>query len=228
MSQRPIRAVVVEDNPNLNADLVFFLESAGIKAVGVNDGQALDVLFAAEAFDVVVLDLGLPGEDGLSIARRLAVKPDLGLVILTARDQLQDRLAGWESGAHVYLTKPIPLAEVAAVVGAVYRRIHPQQVPKTQLWQFMALRRDLIAPSGAVIPLTHRESLLIQAFAAAPQGHIPRDLDLDQDVGTSFDALIHRLRRKLKEHGDPIRTIYGAGYVFDGQLSIEPPDTEAV
>lgn len=213
-----IRCLVVEDNPRLREDLVFFLRNTGIHAAGVGDGIALDQARATADWDVVVLDLGLPGEDGIDIARRLATQPELGLVILTARARLEDRLAGWESGAHVYLVKPVPLEEIAAVVGAVYRRLHPEPTAGERPWLFHPERRELIAPDGAVITLTHRERLLLSAFCDSPQRCIHRDLTLAQDTGGSLDTLIHRLRRKLRPHGDPIRTIYGEGFVFDGEL----------
>jgi CheY-like chemotaxis protein len=146
MSSHPIRCLVVEDNPNLNRDLVFYLSSHGMEAVGVSDGAGLDRHLAACACDLVVLDLGLPGEDGLDIARRIASRGELGLVILTARGGLEDRLAGWDSGAHVYLVKPVPLAEVAAVVGAVFRRLHPEPPVPARPWRLSAARREVLAP----------------------------------------------------------------------------------
>lgn len=224
MSSHPIRCLVVEDNPNLNRDLVFYLSSHGMEAVGVSDGAGLDRHLAACACDLIVLDLGLPGEDGLEIARRIASRGELGLVILTARGGLEDRLAGWDSGAHVYLVKPVPLAEVAAVVGAVFRRLHPPPPTGAHPWRLNLARRELLTPEGIAIPLTHREQLLLQAMAASAQRRIPRDLGLDQNIGGSIDALVHRLRRKLKAHGDPIRTLYGEGLVFDAELLCRPPD----
>ena len=218
MSTAPIRCLVIEDNPRLREDLVFFLTTTGFQAEGVADGAAMDHAMAKASWDVLVLDLGLPGEDGLDIARRLAMRPELGLVILTARDRLEDRLAGWDSGAHVYLVKPAPLEEIAAVVGAVYRRLHPESAEGERLWLFYPERRELIAPSGAVIALTHRERLLLHALHDAAQHCIDRDLALAQDAGGALDTLIHRLRRKLRPHGDPIRTIYGQGFAFEGEL----------
>lgn len=216
MSGQPIRCLVVEDNPHLRDDLVFYLGGVGMRAQGTGDGADMDDWLAREPWDVLVLDLGLPGEDGLDIARRLAARADLGLVILTARDRLEDRLAGWESGAHVYLVKPVPLEEVAAVVAAVYRRRHPEPVAETRPWAFYPARRELVTPDGVTVRLTHRERLLLNALYEAPQRRIARDLALEQDGGGSLDALMHRLRRKLREHGDPIRTLYGEGFVFEG------------
>lgn len=218
MPPQPIRCLIVEDNPRLRSDLVFFLNQTGIFAEGACDGVAMDQYLAGSRWDVIVLDLGLPGEDGLDIARRLTQRTDLGLVMLTARDRLEDRLAGWESGAHVYLVKPVPLEEIAAVVGAVYRRLYPEPEPTARPWVFYPDRRELLTPEGSTIALTHRERLLLNAFCDAPQRSITRDLALEQDAGAALDTLIHRLRRKLRPHGDPIRTVYGEGFVFDGDL----------
>lgn len=218
MTQESIQCVVVEDSPRLRSDLVFYLQRAGMVCIGVADGKALDQHLAHHTCDVVVLDLGLPGEDGLHIAQRLANNTRLGLVILTARNQLEDRLAGWESGAHVYLVKPIPLPEVAAVVTSVYRRLNPKPSVDTQTWHFYPQRHELISPKGTIFPLTYRETLLLSALVEAPQQQIPRSLASEQNTGASLDALVHRLRRKLKDHDDPIRTVYGAGFVFVGVL----------
>lgn len=227
MSKVPIRCIIVEDNPNLNRDIVFYLQQHGIHTIGVVDGVALERQLATASWDVVVLDLGLPSEDGLSIARRLTQRQNLGLVILTARDRLEDRLAGWEIGAHVYLVKPVPVAEIAAVVSAVHRRLHPLSALPTGPWRLLAERRELITPDGAVIPLTHRERLLLVAIASTPSRSVPRDLSLDQETGGSMDALLHRLRRKLKAHGNPIRTVYGDGIVFSDELHFDPTDDGA-
>ncbi len=228
MSEVPIRCLIVEDNPNLNRDLVYYLENHGMQAAGVADGAAMDGELSAASWDVIVLDLGLPGEDGLSIARRLAQRKETGLVILTARDQLEDRLAGWESGAHVYLVKPVPLAEIAAVVSAVYRRLHPYRDPGAGAWRLVSERRELVTPGGVVVPLTHRERLLLEAMARSPSRSIPRDLSLDQEIGGSINALVHRLRRKLKDHGSPIRTVYGGGLVFSDELRFNLVDDGSV
>lgn len=223
MTYAPIRCLIVEDNPRLRDDLIFFLTHTGIHAEGARDGAEMDQSIAVAQWDVIVLDLGLPGEDGLDIARRLTARTDLGLVILTARDRLEDRLAGWESGAHVYLVKPVPLEEIAAVVGNVYRRLHPEPIVTAQPWIFYPERRELVAPNGAVVTLTHRERMLLNALYEAPQRCIARDLALAQDGGGALDTLIHRLRRKLRQHGDPIRTLYGEGFAFEGDLQRIPP-----
>lgn len=212
-----IQVVVVEDDPNLNADLLFFLRKAGMAAHGVNTAHDLETHLETYVCDVVLLDLGLPDEDGLNVARRLMEKPDLGLVMLTARGSLQDRLDGWRSGAQVYLVKPTPLPEVVAVVEAVYRRLRPLG-HDSQIWRWFPQRRELHTPNGSIILLTHRENLVIRVLSDAPNQHIPRDLMLSQHTGAALDSLIHRLRRKLKTHGDPLRTVYGSGYAFMGKL----------
>lgn len=223
MSIPAIRCLVVEDNPHLNRDLTFYLNHVGMEATGVADGAEMDRHLAEHPCDVMVLDLGLPGEDGLEIARRTAKYSTIGLVILTARDSLEDRLAGWESGVHVYLVKPVPLQEITAVVSAVYRRLHPTPTVAS-VWILHPRRRELLTPDGIAIPLTHREQLLLNAIAEAPEQKIPRDLDLKQDMGGAIDTLIHRLRRKLKHHGDPIRTVYGEGFVFAAELRRQLPE----
>lgn len=216
-----INVLVIEDEPNLNADLVFYLDAMGMRVDGVASAADMRTQLQKNRYDVVVLDLGLPDADGLQLATELSTEPQRGLVILTARGSLEERLAGWRSGAHVYLVKPVPLAEVAAVIGAVFQHLQPDAVVATQTaWRFSLQHRELHTPQGVVIPLTHRESLLLMAFMHDDENYVSRDLSMAQDTGTSIDSLVHRLRRKLRHHADPIRTIYGEGYKFEAVLQL--------
>ena len=214
-----IKVLVIEDEPNLNADLVFYLGAIGMQAEGANSAAEMYAQLQYNYYDILVLDLGLPDADGLQLAAELSIEPQRGLVILTARGQLEQRLAGWQSGAHVYLVKPAPLAEVAAVISSVFQRLHPNTITTTQTsWKFSPQQRKLHTPQGTVIPLTHRENLLLMAFVNNTEHYVSRDLSMAQDTGTSIDSLVHRLRRKLRSHADPIRTIYGEGYKFEASL----------
>ncbi|MEK7990140.1 MAG: response regulator transcription factor [Thiotrichaceae bacterium] len=216
-----INVLVIEDEPNLNADLVFYLNAMRMQVDGAASAAEMRTQLQQNRYDVVVLDLGLPDADGLQLATELSAEPQRGLVILTARGRLEERLAGWRSGAHVYLVKPVPLAEVAAVIGAVFQHLQPDEIVTTQTaWQLSLQPRELHTPQGVVIPLTHRESLLFMAFIHDAEHYVSRDLSMAQDTGTSIDSLVHRLRRKLRHHADPIRTIYGGGYKFEAALQL--------
>ncbi len=220
-----IKVLIIEDEPNLKADLVFYLNAVGMQADGAASAAEMHSQLQKNRYDMVVLDLGLPDAEGLQLATELLTEAQRGLVILTARGCLEERLAGWQSGAHVYLVKPVPLAEVAAVISAVFQRLQPDAMASTQTsWQLSLQHRELHTPQGAVIPLTHRENMLLMAFIHGAGHYISRDLSMAQDTGTSIDSLVHRLRRKLRSHADPIRTIYGEGYKFEATLQLTDRD----
>lgn len=130
MSDHPVPIAVpialVEDHAALRAELAFHLEHAGYRVTGLADGAALDAHLACQPCQLVVLDLGLPGEDGLSVCARLRHRhPGLGVVILTARGLAHDRLSGWQRGADAYLVKPAPPAELLAVIANLLGRLRP-------------------------------------------------------------------------------------------------------
>ena len=147
-----IHIAVVEDNEDLRDEVVFHLGRMGHCVTGLPDGTALDRHLASQPTDVLVLDLGLPGEDGVSIARRLAVShPRLAIAMLTARGQLEDRLVGLESGADIYLVKPVDMRELSAVCESLYRRLHRVDVPErpAEGWQLDMQSLELVPPGGA-------------------------------------------------------------------------------
>src|SRR5690606_2100697 len=120
-------------NPDLLDELAFHLRRQGHGVAALPDGVALDAHLAGAEVDVLVLDLGLPGEDGLSIARRLRrTQPGIAIAMLTARGQLDDRLLGLNSGADIYLVKPVDMRELSAVVESLYRRVHRVAAPPDQ------------------------------------------------------------------------------------------------
>ncbi|MFN5746061.1 MAG: response regulator transcription factor [Methylococcaceae bacterium] len=110
-SEQKLRVVVVEDDPDLSEEIVWRLNSTGMEVTACPDAKSFHAHIAAHHADVVVLDLGLPDEDGLSIATKLSQHEDMRIVILTARAMVEDRIAGFEAGGDVYLTKPVDLAE---------------------------------------------------------------------------------------------------------------------
>ena len=235
-----IRIAVVEDNADLLDDVVFHLERAGYRVAGYPHGAALDADLAGLApFDpqLLVLDLGLPGEDGLAIARRLRrARPPLGIVMLTARTALDDRIAGHDSGADNYLCKPVEMEELIAVVGARARRLVPTDERRGEgaagaaAWRYLVARHTLIAPAGEEIELTASEATLIRLLAAADGQQASRNqlvAALGQDHITydyrRLEAIVSRLRRKLDRHAAParpLRALRNQGYVFLEPLTL--------
>lgn len=215
---------LVEDNESLRNELVFHLTCAGYAATGLADGATLDAHLAVHPCRLVVLDLGLPGEDGMSICARLRRnRPELGVVMLTARGMLQDRLAGLQGGADAYLVKPAPTEELLAVIGNLLRRLNPPELA-TPAWQLRLRSLTIVSPRGDALELTHTESVLLQVMQRrAPEPASRRELV--EALGGNYlvfeehrlEVAISRLRRKLAQvwpDAETIRAARGVGYVL--------------
>lgn len=221
-----ISVVVVEDEQDLGEEIVFHLNQHEMLAATVHDGRALDAFLARNACDVVVLDLGLPGEDGISIATRLRTREDLRIVMLTARVSVLDRIQGFDAGADVYLTKPVDMLELVKVVQSVARRMKPsQQMPLLDMANTTLTMADL-----PPVRLTTKELQLLRQLALAPEQSLPRtelghmlwDLD-DSSAIRRLEVLVSRLRIKLKQAGLPelIKTEWQMGYRLARKLHLK-------
>jgi len=225
--------IVVDDDPKLCRMLADALGIEGHRVRGAADGAELRGLLAEAPADVVILDVGLPGEDGFRLARWLRERHDPGIVMLTGADTVIDRVAGLETGADDYLTKPCALAELKARIGAVLRRRRPpggdrlpDGVVRFGPYRFDRKRFALTDGGGAEVPLTPMELDLVAAFALHAGKALSRD-DLmrlapprgEEGFDRSIDSRVNRLRRKLE--ADPakpelIKTLHGAGYIHPG------------
>lgn len=228
------RLIIVEDEPELRQMLEDYLSGAGHRVRSCADGGGLRRLLDTGAADLVVLDLGLPGEDGLSLARWLRERHDLGIVMLTAADTSLDRILGLEVGADDYVGKPFEPRELQARIEAVLRRRRPVDAGPPLPTGALRFGRfilhcnplRLVDAGGADQGLSLMELELIQAFAANAGRALSRDrlLDLapprgDEPFDRSIDNRITRLRKKLeRDPGKPelIKTIRGAGYLYPG------------
>lgn len=227
-----IRIAIVEDNADLLDELLFNLRHQGFEPEGFPDGAALDAALAAQpGWQVLVLDLGLPGEDGLSIARRLRRShPALGIVMLTARGGIDDRVDGLTQGADLYLAKPVDMKELGASIHAVARRVG--QIAGVRLtWRLDTLGRRLSSPEGRVIDLTHPEVMILAALARSRE-HLLDRAALITAIGKNPDTYdqralevtVSRLRQKLGAEA-PLRAVRGKGYAFNAPLRVSaaPP-----
>lgn len=225
MSGTPI--AIIEDNLDLLDDLVFNLAHRGFAPDGFDSGEAFDAALSAGCpWLVLILDLGLPGEDGLSIARRLRnSQPGLGIVMLTARGKLEDRIQGLADGADSYLCKPVDMDELAMTVRAVMRRVAPiQGAAGTDIWTLDIAGYCLVRPDGRRIPLGYADLLIIKTLAAASGMPVDRDqlvvaIGKDPDVYDmrAMEMTMSRLRKKLGEDS-PITAARGKGYVFSARI----------
>lgn len=234
MSDR-IHIAVVDDERDIRETVAEYLEMNGFKVTKADGGPALRRAAEQGRIDLAVLDVTMPGEDGLSIARWLRDHSSAGVIMLTARDSVVDRVVGIEMGADDYVTKPFDLRELLARVKAVLRRVGRAAMPfadgaaaRNEV-RFGACRLDLDAhklygPDGSEIPLTSMEFDLLKAFAERPNRVLTRDQLLDlahnrdfEPFDRSIDIRIARIRRKIE--ADPakpavIKTVRGAGYLF--------------
>lgn len=222
--QPRLRVVVVEDDQELReAILVPALIEAGNAASGVGSAGALYRALLNGRPDIVVLDIGLPDESGLEVARHLRATSALGIILLTSRTAVADRVRGLDLGADAYLPKPIDPDVLCATVRSLARRLQPpaERAPR---WALEADGWRLDAPHGAALPLSSSERAVLQRLFATPGVPVPRDAliaGLTDDAYTfdphRLDMLVHRLRRKLTEAGLPVlplRAVRGVGYVL--------------
>ena len=231
MTQQSARILIVDDDPALRKLLKRYLGEQGFAVVAVNDGIAMDHHLGEHAADLIILDLMLPGEDGLSIAKRVRNSRDTPILMLSARGEDIDRIVGLEVGADDYLAKPFNPRELLARIRAILRRRQPEgnEVPEnTQLYTFGSYKLDLanrtLTCNAEKVTLTSGEFSLLNIFVQHPNRVLSRDTLVDMLSGydrspydRSIDVKVTRLRRKIE--ADPtapifIQTVWGEGYRF--------------
>lgn len=237
MSAPQTKILIVDDDDDIRGLLIGFLTEEGFRATGVADAPSMDAAIARERPDLVVLDLMLPGEDGLSICRRLRTPTGIPVIMLTARSGEVDRVVGLEIGADDYVTKPFSKRELVARIRSVLRRSGPPQElnPPKAVLRFNHYTVDVNArrisdQSGREIALTGAEFDLLVCFLHSPQRVLSRDQLLDKVHGRnadpfdrSIDTLVSRLRKKIEVASDNerlIATIRNHGYLFTPTVQI--------
>jgi two-component system, OmpR family, response regulator PhoP len=229
---RKTSVVVLEDDRELRDEIVLSLQTAGLHAMAAPNGNVLEQLIAAQTVDVVVLDIGLSKESGLDIAQGLLHHPaQIGIIMLTGRGTLDDRVAGMRAGADGYLVKPADPRELIAMIEACMRRRRNSGAtdsPSHAVWQLSQTGWTLHYGQQSM-KLTSLQHQLMECFLIAPPGqplqreHLMRALDYDplESDPHRLETLIHRLRQKCREHlgADlPLLALPKRGYVFDGRL----------
>lgn len=235
--------LIVDDDPDIREMLIEYLNRQGLRASGASDGKGMREVLARERVDLLVLDLMLPGEDGISLCRDLRAPGQafLPIVMLSARFEEADRILGLELGADDYLAKPFAARELLARVRSVLRRTRmlpppiaaetPQSLIHFGDWSLDAVARHLINEAGTVVSLSGAEYRLLRVLLAHPQRILNRDQLLqltqgrDADVfDRSIDLLVSRVRQRLGDDSrEPryIKTVRNEGYVFCVPLRTE-------
>jgi len=229
---RPEHILIVDDDAEIRSLLCEYLERQGIRAQAVVDGRGMRTALETGQFDLVILDLMLPGEDGLTLCRDLRARSNLPVIMLTARGDETDRIVGLEMGADDYVPKPFNPRELLARIKAVLRR--SQSLPSlatTEVshlhfagWTLDLTHRQLTSSDGVVVALSGGEYRLLKVFLEHPNRILSRDQLLDLTHGRestpfdrSIDVQVGRLRRRLGDTGSEsvlIKTVRGEGYVL--------------
>lgn len=234
MVERTPKILIVDDDPRLRDLLRRYLGENGFNVLVSENGEAMKRLWVREHFDVLILDLMMPGEDGQAILKRLRAEKDMTPVImLTARGEDVDRILGLELGADDYLGKPFNPRELLARIHAVLRRRPRQDAPgapsmENEVVKFGDFELDLgtrvLKKNGEIVPLTTGEFAVLKAFARHPRQPLSRDKLMEMARGREYEAFdrsldvqVSRLRKLLEP--DPskpryLQTVWGLGYVF--------------
>ncbi|HHQ4723473.1 chemotaxis protein CheY [Aeromonas veronii] len=238
MSQGNTHILVVDDHSEIRDLLKRFLEQHGLRVSCARDGKEMKRLLEEREFDLLVLDLMMPGEDGLTLCRELRVKSNLPIIMLTAMGEETDRIIGLEMGADDYLAKPFNPRELLARIKAVMRRTQADNQPAAETltrdlrfdrWLLDVNRRELVDEDGVGLSLSTAEFDLLKVFLERPQRVLSRDQLLDLARGReavafdrAIDTLVSRLRRKLErdpKNPELIKTIWGGGYMFSADVT---------
>ncbi|MBX2855978.1 MAG: response regulator [Rhodobacteraceae bacterium] len=246
--------LVVDDHRDIREPLARYLEKNGFRVTPAEGGAAMRRALATSAVDLIVLDVMMPGEDGLTLCRELragrlkaddglGAPPDTPVILLTAMDEDTDRIVGLEIGADDYVPKPFNPRELLARIKAVLRRSagprDRREAPSTARiafgrWRFDLARRELVDEDGVAAPLSAADYRLLRTFVERPGVVLTRDQLMDLTTGRSAQAFdrsidnqVSRLRRKIEQ--DPkspelIKTVWGGGYVFAAEVSSEVGD----
>lgn len=233
--------LIVDDHRDIRDLISRALAKDGFRVSVASDGRAMRKVLADSRIDLILLDLMLPGEDGLSLCRTLRTESNIPIIMLTAKGEEVDRVVGLEVGADDYLPKPFGGRELIARIRAVLRRAQ-SNIPRPDIdrrprryrfdrWWLDTGARELLSDDGVAVPLSTGEYDLLIALVERPQRVLNRDQLLDLARGRaampldrSIDTQVSRLRKKLEiDSSDPkiIKTVWGGGYVFTPEVSQE-------
>ncbi|MDK9716449.1 MAG: response regulator transcription factor [Trichlorobacter sp.] len=232
------KILIVEDDQDLRESIVEYLSIAGFDVTAVKSAAEFYQAVAQGGWSVVVVDIGLPDQSGFVLVEYVRANTDMKVIIMTARDALDDRVKGYDAGADLYLVKPVDCRELAAAITSQAQRhisrslfcapVSHSLSPPTEHWELAQSSWSLIAPDGAQIQLTGKELHFIELLSSGVGKTIARETLLlklyqryDEYTSRSLDSLVRRLRVKIMSATAcvvPIKTVHAVGYCFSATL----------
>ncbi len=230
--------LLVDDERSIREPLAQYLVKQGFRVTQVGDAEAARMRLGAYAIDLVILDIMMPGEDGLSLCRHIRATSDIPVILLTAKSEETDRIVGLEMGADDYMVKPFSPRELGARIKVVLRRVQAggarQHAPEAGAyafadWILKTGERTLVDREGVAVPLSTGEYNLLHALVTRPRQVLTRDQLLDLTQGReaaafdrAIDNQVSRLRKKIE--ADPrnpqlIKTVWGGGYTLAAEVT---------
>jgi len=216
--------LVLEDNDALRDIVVTYLKDNGFKTKGADCAEELDIQFSKSIFDIVILDLNLPSEDGLSIAKRLRMShPKIGIIMFTARTGMEDKIKGYEAGADIYLPKPVSNQELLAAINSLTRRIGNNSSPRKTSTKliFHPVEKTLSGPQGSCT-VNESDTIILNALSTSKDQMVEYwqllellNLTQSDNAKSTLEVKIVRLRKKLDEVGattGAIKALRNKGY----------------
>lgn len=230
-----VKVILVEDDRDLRESIIGCLNLAGIEVSGVGSGLEFYQALATSSFSLAVVDLGLPDQSGYVLVEYIRKNTMLGVIILTARDAMADRIRGYDTGADLYLVKPVDCRELSAAIMNLAKRLEdrvslPAPALVRESWQLVKSSWQLVTPAGCSIQLTGKEMQFMACLAETPEKPVRRDSILaalgygdDEYANRAMDSLVRRLRRKVEAIWgvqSPIKSIHSVGYCFSSPITI--------
>jgi DNA-binding response OmpR family regulator len=233
MHKSESKVLIVEDDSDLRESISLYLEDEGVAVTGAGSADEFYRYLAQGSYDVAVIDIGLPDRSGYVLAEELRRNTELGIIILTARGDIEDRVQGYAVGADLYLVKPVDIRELlAAVVSMTGRRLERSQHPPMSggIWRLSRSSWHLVSPAGIEIMLTGKEFEFIHILALAEGKPVERKQLMtslhypEKDwEGRALTELSRRLRKKISHQTgseSPLHTHHSIGYCFSGSIAI--------
>lgn len=233
MAASDIKVVVVEDDTDLRESVVEWLTLAGMQTTAVGSAGELYRLLPRENFNVAVIDIGLPDQSGFVLAEYVRANTGAAVIMLTARSAIDDKIKGYDSGADLYLLKPVDCRELSAAIVSIVgraRKTTREAAVIQQAWRISPATWQLALPDDTPILLSVKELKFLELLAATPGLPVLRQTLLselysrnDAHAGRALDSLVRRLRAKITSQTDiaiPITTVHSVGYCFIGAIAI--------